>query len=74
MRILRPAPAALALILCVANTNAQTETARKPGATDQAARRMRAGRLSKDIVTYEDTGQPAHHECEFNWLRLQSRG
>ena len=52
MRILRPALATLALILCVANTNAQTETAVKPGAAGQ-------GPIVKGIVTYEDTGQPA---------------
>ena len=59
MRILRPALAALALILCVANTNAQTEPARKPVATDQAAPENSRGPIVKGIVTYEDTGQPA---------------
>jgi hypothetical protein len=59
MRILRPALAALALILCVANTNAQTETARKPGATDQAARENARGPIVKGRVVYEETGQPA---------------
>ena len=59
MRILRPAFATLALILCVANTNAQTETARKPGATDQVARENPRGPIVKGHVVYEDTGQPA---------------
>jgi Carboxypeptidase regulatory-like domain len=52
MRILRPALAALALTLWVANTNAQTDVAGKPGANGQGA-------IVKGIVTYEDTGQPA---------------
>lgn len=56
MRIVRPTLAALALILCVAITNAQTDTARKPAATDQDNSR---GPIVKGIVTYEDTGQPA---------------
>jgi hypothetical protein len=59
MRIFRPALAALALILCVANTNAQTETATKPGATNPAAAENSRGPIVKGIVTYDDTGQPA---------------
>ena len=56
MRIVKPALAALALILCVAITNAQTDTARKPSGTDPDNSR---GPIVKGIVTYEDTGQPA---------------
>jgi len=59
MRILRTALAAVALILCVANANAQTEAARKPGATDPAAQENSRGPIVKGIVTYQDTGQPA---------------
>jgi hypothetical protein len=59
MRILRTALAALTLILCVAHTNGQTETARKPGAPDQAARENARGPIVKGHVVYEDTGQPA---------------
>src|SRR4029078_11828561 len=56
MRIVRLNRAALALILCVAITNAQTDTARKPAGTDQDNSR---GPIVKGIVTYEGAGQPA---------------
>jgi hypothetical protein len=59
MRILRTALAALVLILCVAITDAQTETVTKPGATKPAAPENSRGPIVKGIVTYEDTGQPA---------------
>jgi len=59
MRISRRALAALALILWAANTNAQTETAAKPGANNQASRENARGAIVKGVVSYEDTGQPA---------------
>jgi carboxypeptidase family protein len=59
MRISRPALAALALILWGANANAQSETAAKPRATNQAAPENSRGPIVKGLVLYEDTGQPA---------------
>lgn len=59
MRIVKPALAALALILCGAGTSAQTVTATKPGATDPAAQENARGPVVKGLVLYEDTGQPA---------------
>lgn len=59
MRISGLAFAALALISWGANTSAQTETATKPGAPNQAARDNTRGAVVKGVVSYEDTGDPA---------------
>ena len=59
MRIYRPALAGLALILWAAYTYSQTETAAKPGVTNQTSRENTRGATVKGVVSYEDTGQPA---------------